>query len=133
MEDAPERARGAGPGDVAGVGRPGDTADLPERVGHYEIRRQLGAGAIGVVYEGWDPRLRRSVAVKMLLSADAKDHQAQRLVREAQALAQLRHPNVVAVYDVGTHEGRVYVVMELVAGETLGDAPKDGDGLVHRD
>jgi len=87
-------------------------------VGPYELRRRIGSGAMGVVYEAWDPRLRRAVALKMLLS-EGDDQRMTRLIREAQALAQLRHPNVVGVYDVGTHEGSIYVVMELVPGTTL--------------
>ena len=94
----------------------------PVRIGPYELRRRLGAGGMGVVYEAWDPRLRRPVALKMLLAEGHGSHgdRAQtRLIREAQALAQLRHANVVSVYDVGTHEGRVYVAMEHIDGVTL--------------
>ncbi len=91
----------------------------PLVIGPYEIRRRIGAGAMGVVYEAWDPRLRRLVALKMLLAESDDDTRTTRLIREAQALAQLRHPNVVGVHDVGTHDGRIYVVMEMVQGVTL--------------
>src|SRR5262249_18833102 len=67
----------------------------------------------------FDPQLNRSIALK-LLRADAGDElQQARLLREAQAMARLSHPNVVAVYDAGEHDGRVFVAMELIAGKTL--------------
>ena len=86
-----------------------------ERAGRYWLRRELGAGGMGRVYEGYDPELERRVAVKLLHSS----FDAEWLSREARALAKLSHPNVVAVYDVGTLRGRVFVAMELVEGTTL--------------
>ena len=112
-EDDLERARVR----AAVAGKLFGRSATPPRIGPYEIRRRLGAGAMGVVYEGWDPRLHRRVALKMLRESGGED----RLLREARALAQLRHPNVVAVYDVGSHEGRVYVAMEAVDGMRLGE------------
>jgi tetratricopeptide (TPR) repeat protein len=102
----------------------------PTRLGRYEIRRQLGAGGCGVVYRGWDPELLRDVAIKVLLPASDSSEDATvaraRLLREAQALARLRHKNIVEVFDVGVEErggarDRVYLVMELLRGRTLGD------------
>lgn len=95
--------------------------ELPRDVGRYAIEGSLGAGGMGTVLRGWDGRLERPVAIKLLRSARSRpseEHRA-RLQREAQALAALSHPNVVAVYEVGTHESSVFVAMELVAGQTL--------------
>jgi serine/threonine protein kinase/tetratricopeptide (TPR) repeat protein len=86
-----------------------------ESAGRYLLRRELGVGGMGRVYEGYDPELQRAVAVKLLHSS----FDAEWLSREARALAKLSHPNVVAVYDVGTFRGRVFVAMELVEGTTL--------------
>ena len=72
---------------------------------------------MGVVYSAYDPELGRKLAIKVL-PADAQVNQA-RLRREAQAMARLQHPNVVAVYDVGLFQQRVFIAMELVEGETL--------------
>ncbi len=91
-------------------------------VGRYIILDRLGAGGMGVVYAAYDPELDRRVAIKLLLAAESASEESTgqaRLVREAQALARLSHPNVIAVYDVGTHEAGVFVAMELVDGQTL--------------
>ena len=101
-----------------------DEADLsvPERLGRFLVLRRLGTGGMGTVLEAYDETLDRKVAVKRLhrdASGDAGEHHRQRLLREAQALARLSHPNVVQVYDVGEHEGRFYIAMELVEGQTL--------------
>jgi serine/threonine protein kinase len=85
------------------------------RLGRYVVLGEIGAGGTGVVYAAHDPELGRRVAVKLLRSPVREA----RLVREARALARLAHPNVVAVYDVGTLGERVFVAMELVEGATL--------------
>ncbi|HEY0138447.1 MAG TPA: serine/threonine-protein kinase [Nannocystis sp.] len=90
-------------------------------VGRYMVLGKLGAGGMGVVYAAYDPELDRRVALKLLLPrADGGSAGRARLLREAQALAKLAHPNVVAVHDVGTHGEGVWVAMELVDGHTLG-------------
>jgi tRNA A-37 threonylcarbamoyl transferase component Bud32 len=93
------------------------------RVGRYVVRKRLGAGAMGVVYAAYDPELNREVALKVLrdqmLSPDQRVPLADRLRREAQAMAQLAHPNVVAVHDVGSVNERLFIAMELVDGQTL--------------
>ena len=93
-----------------------------DRVGRYLVLATLGAGGMGVVFSAYDPQLDRKVALKLLranLGANAKEARA-RLKREAQAIAQLNHPNVVGVYDVGTtDDGDVYIAMEFVEGDTL--------------
>ena len=105
------------------MGDPGSNAD-PTQIGRYLVEGQLGAGGVGVVFAAHDPRLGRKVAVKLLrsdrLGADPA-RAGQRLREEAQAMARLAHPNVVTVYDVGEHEGGVYIAMELVEGQSLRD------------
>lgn len=94
----------------------------PVQLGRYSIGRRLGSGAMGVVYEAQDPRLRRRVALKVLhpdLRAVHASRGHQRLRREAQSLSQVSHPNVIDVYDVGESNGRVYLAMELVDGVSL--------------
>jgi len=92
-----------------------------DAVGRYTIVDRKGAGAMGVVYAAYDPNLDRRVALKLLHPGRARTEKARtRLWREAQALAKLAHPNVVAVHDVGKHGDEVFVAMEFVQGQTLG-------------
>ena len=96
------------------------TEDEAPSVGRYEIRDRLGAGGMGIVYRAHDPDLDRPVAVKLLHHDTSTDDKARaRMLREARSLAKLSHPNVIAVYDVGTEDGQVFVAMELVAGLDL--------------
>ena len=91
-------------------------------VGRYRIEACLGAGAMGIVYAAEDTVLGRRVALKFLRAvdrgADGEGRRA-RLAREARVMARLSHPNVVGIYDLGQHEGRLFVAMELVEGSTL--------------
>jgi tetratricopeptide (TPR) repeat protein len=91
-------------------------------VGRYVIMDRVGVGAMGEVHTAYDPELDRKVAIKILRPIDGAEAQdlGRRLLREAQTMARLSHPNVVAVYDAGTVQGRVFVAMELVPGQTLG-------------
>ena len=97
-----------------------------QSVGRYVVLNRLGVGGMGVVYVAYDPELDRRVALKLLhpavtRSSPAATERAQRrLLREAQALAKLDHPNVVSVHDVGEFEGGVYIAMDFVEGVTLG-------------
>ena len=94
-------------------------AELP-RIGGYEVQGVLGRGGMGVVYAARHVRLDRSVALKMLLAGPyAGPQELERFLREAQAVAGLRHPNVVQLYDVGDVDGRPYFTMELVDGGSL--------------
>ena len=93
------------------------------QVDRYFIIGRLGAGGMGEVFSAYDPELDRRVALK-LVRFDANEDAANargRLLREAQALAKLSHPNVVAVYDAGTHGDRVFIAMEHVEGRTFRD------------
>lgn len=96
----------------------GKSAEEVRRFGRYEVVRRLGAGAMGTVYLARDPDLRREVAIKVLHGSLA-DQQRTILVVEARAMAQVNHPNLVAVYDVGEHEGDIFIAMERVEGVTL--------------
>lgn len=100
----------------------------PDKLGKYELRRTLGKGAMGVVYEGFDPIIARRVAIKTVRLPDPDDLDAQeelaRFKREAQAAGRLTHPNIVGVFDYGETPELAYIVMEFVDGQTL-KAPLD--------
>ncbi|HKW03087.1 MAG TPA: protein kinase [Vicinamibacterales bacterium] len=90
-------------------------------LGPYQIVSLLGAGGMGEVYRARDPRLGRDVAVKTIAANLAGDPEAlARFQREARTIAALSHPNILAIYDIGSHEGIWYIVTELLQGETLG-------------
>src|SRR5438874_968976 len=92
-------------------------------LGRYNLERTLGKGAMGVVYEGLDPRLGRRVAIKTILKSHLDEDTARdysmRFVREAQAVARLNHPNIVQVYDFGEEGDIAYLVMEFIKGKEL--------------
>jgi eukaryotic-like serine/threonine-protein kinase len=97
---------------------------IGDTIGRYTLEARLGAGGMGEVFRAVDPQLRRSVALKVLLTRPGDDTAARgewtaRMVREARAAAAFNHPNAVAVYDVGEHEGAPFIVMELVPGRSL--------------
>ncbi|HUS29123.1 MAG TPA: serine/threonine-protein kinase [Kofleriaceae bacterium] len=151
------------PGPFAqGSGNPDSTLDMPaaeaaalaeNQIAHFRVIRRLGMGGMGVVFACEDTNLARQVAVKLV--RDENPAYRARLLREAQAMARLEHPNVVRVYEVGQDRGRMFIAMELVDGETLtswlrsfrtwqdtvemfmqvgaGLAAVHGAGLVHRD
>src|SRR5688572_30231078 len=90
------------------------------RVGHYEIIGPIGAGGMGEVYRAHDSRLRRDVAVKILPASLATDaDRIRRFEQEALASGMLNHPNLLTVYDAGTHENAPFLVCELLDGHTL--------------
>jgi tetratricopeptide (TPR) repeat protein len=105
------------------------TADTPapadsrpargDTVGRFVVLEELGAGGMGVVFAAYDPDLDRRVAIKLLHASTQRDDARARLLREAQAMAKIDHPNVVRVHEVGTFRDQVYVAMEFVAGGTL--------------
>jgi tetratricopeptide (TPR) repeat protein len=98
-----------------------DQLDIGTAVGRYVVEGVLGMGGMGVVYAARDPGLDRSVAVKVMRPWTGRraEHGQRRLLREAQALAKLSHTAVVTVFDVGLHDGAVFVAMELLRGDTL--------------
>ena len=121
--------------DVAATPGGGDDTDAMalERgaaVGRYDILQHLASGGMGAVYAAYDPQLDRRVALKVLAhrgrSEVSRERLQLRLQREAQAMARLTHPNVVAVHDVGTFQGRVFLAMEYVDGVNLKDWLREG-------
>src|SRR5687767_11235719 len=89
-----------------------------ERYGRFRVTRQIGQGGMGVVYAAHDEQLDRPVAIKTWRSqedASARD----RLLREARAAASVSHPNICQLYDLGEHDGEIYIAMELLDGESL--------------
>ncbi len=96
------------------------------QLGRYQLQRVLGRGAMGVVYEGIDPKLNRQVAVKIILKNQINDKALEaeysaRFIREAQAVARLNHPNIVTVFDFGEENDVAFLVMELIRGSELKD------------
>src|SRR5215469_2322212 len=88
--------------------------------GPYEIVAPIGAGGMGEVYRARDARLNRDVAIKVLPQNFAADPDRRaRFEREAQAVASLSHPNILSIFDTGMHDGHLFIVMELLDGETL--------------
>ncbi|MEK6325273.1 MAG: protein kinase, partial [Acidobacteriota bacterium] len=97
------------------------------QLGPYEILSQLGAGGMGEVYRARDTRLNREVAVKVLPASFANDEdRLRRFEQEARATSALNHPNILTVYDIGTHEGAPYIVAELLEGEELREQMNHG-------
>src|SRR5262245_48261357 len=97
------------------------------KLGSYEILAPLGAGGMGEVYRAKDTRLDRVVAIKVLPAEFAKDaDRLKRFEQEARATSALNHPNILTVYDIGTHEGAPYLVAELLEGEELREQLNEG-------
>ncbi len=93
-----------------------------ERLGPYEVVSRIGAGGMGEVWRARDTRLGRDVAIKILTRTGSSDgDRIRRFEVEMKAVGRLNHPNVLAVYDVGSHDGVPYLVTELLEGETLRD------------
>lgn len=136
------------------VGHVAAAASEPRTIDRYKLEAQLGAGGMGVVWRAWDPALERPLAIKLMHPELHDDEGRDRAIREARALARLQHPNVVAIYDVGEHEGDLFIATELVDGQSMdkwqrGKSPREivaayaqagrglaaahALGLVHRD
>src|SRR4051794_2074401 len=91
-----------------------------EYLGQYKIGRVIGSGGMGIVYEAFEASLNRTVAIKVLPSNLARDKEfVQRFLREAQSAAQISHPNVLHIYNLGHHEDRYFIAMEFIRGQEL--------------
>jgi len=98
-----------------------------QNVGHFRILEKIGAGGMGVVYRAHDDRLGRDVAIKVLPPSLSRDMaRLRRFEQEARAAAALNHPNILAIYDIGTHEDAPYIVAELLEGESLQERLRTG-------
>ena len=107
-------AIGAGPGEDATLERG------TQRIGPYRVVEKLGQGGMGIVFAALDERLGRSLAIKVIGGNAADDSATRRFWREARAAAAVNHPNICQVYEVGDHEGQMFIAMELLEGESLG-------------
>lgn len=106
----------------------------PDQIGKYIIRRRIGRGSMGLVYEAYDPFVQRPVAVKVAAPEDSDDPGRQNAYRrsffiEAHAAGRLQHPHIVSVYDAGMDGHRAYIVMEYVEGRTLKEFTREGERL----
>ncbi|MEK7469394.1 MAG: protein kinase [Planctomycetota bacterium] len=104
-----------------------------KKLGRYELVRELGRGGMGVVYEGFEPGLKRRVAIKTIIAGEgAPEDMVERFVRESRAAAALQHPNIVQVYEVGEADGVKYFAMEYVEGTSLDKVIKQDGALPPR-
>jgi eukaryotic-like serine/threonine-protein kinase len=101
-------------------------ATLPTRIGHYQVLGKLGQGGMGIVYAARDERLERSVALKTMSSLRGDETARKRFWREARAAASVNHPNVCQLYEIGEDQGELFIAMELLEGEPLGERLRRG-------
>ena len=94
---------------------------MSNKIGRFEIVRELGRGAQSVVYLARDPHLQREVAIKTLHFSQPDPQKNQQLLAEARLVSQLRHPNIIPIFEAGEEQGDVYLVFEFVPGKNLGD------------
>ena len=102
-----------------------NTMEKPKKLGKYQITRELGRGAMGVVYEAFDPLIERTVAIKTILKSSVDKSETEeafnRFRREARAAGRLSHPKIVAIYEYGEDDDMAFIVMELIRGKELKD------------
>lgn len=102
------------------------SGEPPATIGRFQVRARLGAGGFGTVYRAYDPRLERDIALKVPQAGILSNPQrVERFLREAKAAAQLRHPNIVPIYDAGMDDGRHYIASAFVEGKPLSDAVEE--------
>jgi serine/threonine protein kinase len=92
---------------------------MPQTIGHYRIVRKIGEGGMGVVYEAWDERLERAVAIKTIRGMGEREEARKRLWHEARSLARVRHPNVCQLFDADENGETLFLVLELLEGQSL--------------
>lgn len=110
----------------------GDSAEVPRRIGHFELLQRLGAGAFGTVWKARDTHLDRIVAVKMPHRGRLGPAETEKVLREARAAGQLRHSNIVSVHEVGLDGGQLYIVSDFIEGLPL-DQWLEGQKPGHRE
>ncbi len=119
-----EKERSLQPG-MQSSSEPKNTSPIPRQLGRYIVERELGRGAVGVVYLGFDPAISRKVAIKTLdtsqFSSEQSENLKSRFFREAEAAGRLSHPNIVSIYDVGEQGDLAYIAMDYVNGTALSD------------
>ena len=98
----------------------------PERIGPYRVLEKLGQGGMGIVFSALDERLDRSLAIKVIGAGGTDDSAVRRFWREARAAAAVNHPNICQVYEVGEHDGQMFIAMERLVGESLGSRLERG-------
>ncbi len=118
MSDTPDRTFTVSADEAAPVAKRFEEGTT---LGDFVVGRLLGEGGMGTVYEAYDPTLERTVAIKVLRNQGGDANASRRLLREAQAMARLAHPNVATIHEVGSADELVFLVMEHVDGETLGE------------
>src|SRR5688572_7558201 len=99
---------------------------------HYLVTEKIGRGGMGIVYKAWDTRLRRDVAIKMLIDPTGNADAEGDILNEARLASSLTHPNIVTVYEVGKDDERDFIVMEYVPGQTLDKLIPAGGMPIHR-
>src|SRR5262245_4464287 len=108
------------PGMATGAATPSSSKATPTAFGRYEVRKTLGEGSFGAVFLGHDTQLDRPVAIKVFRGGpEGPRVESDRLLNEARRLARLRHPGIVAVHDVGTQDGQVFIVSDFLDGQDL--------------
>ena len=118
-------------GSRVGLAGPGEA---PPEIADYDLRRVVGRGGMGVVYEAWQNSMNRRVALKVLAPGSLRDARAlARFVREAQLAGTLEHPNIVSVYGIGLESETPYYAMEYVAGSNLAETLREASAEARRD
>ncbi len=132
---APAPAAASGSGDAAAAA--GSAPEAAQHLGRYKLEKEIGRGAMGIVYLGKDTAINRMVAIKAIpLASEFSDAELvearSRFFREAETAGRLNHPNIVTIYDVGEERGLAYIAMEYLKGRHLSDYAKSNNLLEPR-